>query len=169
MTQSRQLVLIVLLLSAAAALVYYVLDEPSLSSFSMALFLIVIWAPVKGVIYRRLGGKKPYQSALVANASSELIGLPFRLALSFFPLMAVSFFISGVIETLALLAMGTATNLKRCLFIAFYGSLVVHLITTGWFAAHRSLAVGIPFIVVGVVLFHLPALYSDRFIEASGS
>ena len=169
MTQSRQLVLIVLLLSAVVALAYYVLDEPSLSTVGMALLLIVIWAPVKGVIYRRLGGKKPYQSALAANASSELIGLPFRLALSFFPLMAVSFFISGVIETIVLIVMGTAINLKRCLFVAFYGSLVVHLITTGWFAAHRSLTVGIPFIAVGIVLFHLPALYSDRFIEASDS
>ena len=169
MTQSRHPVLIVLLLSAILALAYYVLDEPSLSTFGMALLLIVIWMPVKGVIYRRLGGKRPYESALVANASSEFIGLPFRLALSFLPLMAVSFFISGVIETIALIAMGTATNLKRCFFVAFYGSLVVHLITTGWFTAHRSLTMGIFFIAVGVVLFHLPTLCSGRFIEASNS
>jgi hypothetical protein len=168
-TEGRQILLIVLLLGVISALTFFVLHEPSLSSFAMALFLIVIWAPVKGVLFRRLGGKKPYWSALAANASSELVGLPFHLALSFFPLMAASFLITGAIETLTLFVMGTAATFKRCLFIGLYGSLVVHLISTGWFASHRSLTLGIPFIVVGIVLFHLPALYSDRFIEASGS
>jgi len=72
--------------------------------------------------------------------------------------MGVSFLVSAAIETLALAAMGTATSWRRCLFLAIYGSLVVHLLTVGWFASHRSLALGIPFLLAGIALFHLPAM-----------
>jgi hypothetical protein len=72
--------------------------------------------------------------------------------------MGTSFLVSASIETLALAAMGSASSWRRCLYLAFYGSLVVHLMTVGWFASHRSLALGIPFVIAGIVLFHLPAM-----------
>ncbi len=155
---TRKLVLIVLLVLLVGALAFYVLEGPTWTGLGIALFLIVIWAPVKGLIYRRLEGVRPYESALAANASSELAGLPVHLALSFWPLMGVSFLVSAAIETLALAAMGSATSWRRCLFLAVYGSLVVHLMTVGWFASQRSLALGIPFVLAGIVLFHLPAM-----------
>jgi hypothetical protein len=155
---TRKLVLLVLLVVLVGSLALYVLEGPTYRGLGMALFLIVIWAPVKGLIYRRLEGLKPYESALAANASSELAGLPVHLALSFWPLMGMSFLVSASIETLALAAMGSASSWRRCLFLAFYGSLVVHLMTVGWFASHRSLALGIPFVLAGIVLFHLPAM-----------
>jgi hypothetical protein len=143
---------------AVVALGFYLLEGPTLTGLGMSLFLILIWTPIKGLLYQRLEGLKPYQSALAANASSELTGLPFHLELPFWPLMAVSFLVSGAIEVLALAAMGTAISWKRCLFLAFYGSLVVHLMTVGWFASQRNLSVGIPFLLVGIVLLHVPSM-----------
>ena len=155
---TRKLVLVVLLFLLVGALALYVLEGPTWGGLGMAICLILIWTPVKGLVYRRLEGAKPYESALAANASSEIAGLPFHLALSFWPLMGVSFLVSASIETLAIAAFGTASSWRRCLFLAFYGSLVVHLLTVGWFAAHRSLALGIPFVLAGIALFHLPAM-----------
>ncbi|MGH9323495.1 MAG: hypothetical protein ACRD3V_26880 [Vicinamibacteria bacterium] len=155
---ARKLILVALLGIEVAALSFYVLDEPSWTGLAMAFLLILIWTPVKGLLYRRLEGVRPYESALAANAASEIAGLPVHLGLSFWPLMGASFLVSAAIKTLALVVMGTAASLTRCLALAIYGSLVVHLLTAGWFASHRSLALGITFLVVGVVLFHLPSM-----------
>ncbi len=155
---TRKLVLVVLLSVLVFALGLYLQEGPTWQGLGMAVFLILLWTPLKGLIYRRLEASKPYESALAANASSEIAGLPVHLALSFWPLMGVSFLVSAAIETLALAAMGTATSWRRCLFLAIYGSLVVHLLTVGWFASHRSLALGIPFLLAGIALFHLPAM-----------
>ena len=155
---TRKLVLLVLLVLLVVALALYVQQGPSWRSLGMALFLILIWTPLKGLLYRRLEAARPYESALAANASSELAGLPVHLGLSFWPLMGVSFLVSAAIETLALAAMGSAVSWRRCLLLAFYGSLVVHLMTVGWFAGSRSLAIGIPFMLAGIALFHLPAM-----------
>ena len=155
---TRKLVLVLLLSLLVFALGLYLQEGPTWQGLGMAVFLILIWTPLKGLVYRRLEASKPYEGALAANASSELAGLPIHLGLSFWPLMGVSFLVSAAIETLALAAVGSATSWRRCLFLAIYGSLVVHLMTVGWFAAHRSLALGIPFLLAGIVLFHLPAM-----------
>ncbi len=155
---TRKLVLLILLVLLVIALALYLHEGPTWAGLGMAVFLVLIWTPVKGLIYRRLEGTKPYESALAANAASMLAGLPFHLALSFWPLMGTSFVVSATIETLVLAAVGTGASFRRCLFLAFYGSLVVHLMTVGWFASQRSLALGIPFLIAGIVLFHLPAM-----------
>lgn len=158
---TRKLALLMILVLLVCALAVYVNqgeEGPGWEGLGMALFLILIWTPVKGLTYRRLEAARPYESALAANASSELAGLPVHLALSFWPLIGVSFLVSAAIETFSLAAMGSATSWRRCLFLAFYGSLVVHLMAAGWLASHRSLALGIPVLLVGIVLFHLPAM-----------
>lgn len=155
---SRKLALLLLLVLLVGALAFYVVEGPTWTGLGTAVLLVLLWTPVKGLIYRRLEGAKPYESALAANASSELAGLPFHLALSFWPLMGTSFVVSALLETLALVAIGTAPSLRRSLFLAFYGSLVVHLMTVGWFASQRNLALGIAFLLAGIGLFHLPAM-----------
>jgi hypothetical protein len=155
--ETRKLLLVILLALGIAALALYVREGPTWRGLGMALFLILIWTPLKGLLYRRLSAVRPYESALAANAASELSGLPVHLGFSFWPLMGASFLISAAIESLALAAMGSAPSFRRCVFLAFYGSLVVHLMTAGWFVSQRSLALGIFLVVVGVVLFHLPA------------
>jgi hypothetical protein len=163
---ARKLALAVLLLVVASALVAFVFEGPSGASLWMALFLIVVWTPVKGALYRRLGGLRPYPSALAANAASLIAGLPFHLDLAFWPKIGVSFVVSAALETLALAAIGTANGLRRCLFLGFYASFVVHLITAGWFASQRSPALGVPFIIAGILLFHLPTLFPDTWVSS---
>lgn len=162
----RQLVFAVLLLIVVAALAAFVFEGPSIQSLLMAVFLILIWTPVKGALYRRLGGLRPYPSALAANATSLIAGLPFHLDLDFWPKIAVSFVVSALLETLALVAMGTASRPRRCLFLGFYASFVVHLITAGWFASQRNLTLGVPFIVAGILFFHLPTLFPDTWVSS---
>lgn len=157
----RRLVFAVLLVVATAALAAFVFQGPSMATLLMAILLIVVWTPIKGALYRRLGGLRPYASALAANASSLIAGLPFHLGLAFWPKIGVSFLVSAILETVALVAMATANRPRRCLFLGFYGSFVVHLITAGWFASQRSLALGVPFILAGILLFHLPTLFPE--------
>jgi hypothetical protein len=160
--ETRKLLLVILLALGIAALALYVREGPTWRGLGMAFFLILIWTPLKGLLYRRLGALRPYESALAANTASEISGLPFHLGLPFWPLMGASFLISAAIESLTLAAMGSAASLRRCVFLALYGNLVVHLMTAGWFASQRSLALGVSLVVVGVVLFHLPAHSPSR-------
>lgn len=166
---ARKLFFALVLLAIMGGLTGYVLEGPSWRSLGTVAFLIIIFTPLKGVIFRRLGGHKPYESALAANAASELAGLPFHLnlALGFWPLMGVSFVVSALIESWVLAALGTAPGFRRCLFLAFYAGLVVHLITAGYFAAQRSLTLGIPFVLAGVVLFHIPTFFPDEWTTSS--
>ena len=92
------------------------------------------------------------------------MGLPIDLD-SFWVVMGVSFLAGVVVETLALAATGTAPNFARCSFLALYGSLIVHLIQVGWFALQRSLVLGAPFLLAGIILFFIPAFYADRFAQ----
>lgn len=166
---TRKLVLVVLLAGIVAALAAYVLRGPRWQSLLTAAFLVVIWTPVKGLVYRRLSGARPYESALAANASSELIGLPFHLRLPFWPLMGVSFLVSSAVETLALLVMGTTATVKRALFVSYYAGFATHVITAGFFRAQRDLLVGVTLLVVGVALVHLPAFFPDEWLEEPSS
>jgi len=78
---TRKLVLVVLLSVLVFALGLYLQEGPTWQGLGMAVFLILLWTPLKGLIYRRLEASKPYESALAANASSEIAGLPVHLAL----------------------------------------------------------------------------------------
>jgi len=160
----RPVLIMILVVMVAASLVFFMLGEPSLPDVGWALFLVVLWTPVKGISYRRLGGKKSYLGALVGSVAWQALGLPLDLD-SWWLIFGVSFVVSVAIETLALAAVGTASALKRCLFLAVFGSLIVHLIQVGWFASHRSLALGLPFLILGIALFILPAFYADRFVH----
>ncbi len=164
MTTYRPLLLMLLVVIVAASLVFFLLGEPSWADAGWALFLVVLWSPVKGVTYRRLGGKLPYLGALLGSISWQAVGLPIDLD-SFWVIMGVSFLVGVAIETLALAATGAAPNFARCLFLALYGSLIVHLIQVGWFASQRSVALGVPFLLAGIFLFFTPAFYADRFAQ----
>ncbi len=164
MTTYRQLLMMFLVVIVAASFVFFLLGEPSWADAGWALFLVVIWSPVKGVTYRRLGGRLPYLGALLGSISWQAVGLPIDLD-SFWLIMGVSFLAGVAIETLALGATGTAPNFARCLFLALYGNLIVHLIQVGWFASQRSLAIGVPFLLAGIFVFFIPAFYADYFAQ----
>lgn len=161
MASFRPVLLMLLVVVDCAALVFAMLGGTSLEDAGWALFLIACFVPVKGVTYRRLGGRNPYPAALLATVSWQAIGLPIDLD-SFWIIMGASFAVSLVIDILALVAVNAAPVL-RCLFLALYGSLIVHLLTIGFFAFQRNIVLGLVLLAGGVGLFLLPAFYADLF------
>ena len=161
---TRRLAQATVLLFLVVALFLYVLEEPSWRSLAMASLLIVLFVPIKGLVYRRLGGRRPYFSALVANAASLVAGLPFHFDISLLPHIGVSFLAASAIETFALVGFGTMPTFRRSLLLAVYGSLVVHLISAGFFLSFRSIARGAPYLVLAFVLVHLPTLLPQGWV-----
>lgn len=162
MAPFRPVLLMLLIVVDFAALVFAMLGNSSWADAGWALFLIACFTPVKGVTYRRLGGNRPYAAALLATFSWQAVGLPIDLD-SFWIIMAASLVVSIIVDTVALVAVNAARAL-RCLFLALYGSLIVHLLTTGFFAFQRNVVLGVVLLALGVGLFLLPAFYTDLFI-----
>ena len=157
----RPVLLMLLVVLDGAAIVFAMLGGSSLEDAGWALFLVACFTPVKGVTYRRLGGRQPYLAALLATFSWQALGLPIDLD-SFWIIMGASFVVSLLVDTLSLIAMSTA-QVVRCLFLALYGSLIVHFLTIGFFAFQRNLPLGLTLLAAGVGLFLLPAFYTDLF------
>ena len=164
MASLRPLLLMLLVVADGAALVFAMLRGSSWDDAGWALFLIACFTPVKGITYRRLGGKKPYVTALLATFSWQAIGLPLDLD-SFWTIMGASFLVSLALDFLALMAMDAAPTVARCLFLGLYGSSIVHFLTIGFFTFQRNIALGLALLAIGVGSFLLPAFYTDLFTE----
>lgn len=166
MASLRSLVLMLLVVIDGAALVFAMLGGSSWEDAGRALFLIACFTPVKGITYRRLGGRKPYATALLSTFSWQAIGLPIDLE-SFWAIMGASLVVSFVVDFLALVAMDAAPTVARCVFLGLYGSLIVHFLTVGYFTftVQRNVPLGLALLAVGVGSFLLPAFYTDLFTE----
>ena len=164
MASFRPVLLMLLVVIDGAALVFAMLGGSSWPDAGMALFFIACFTPVKGITYRRLGGRKPYATALLATFSWQAIGLPIDLD-SFWGIMGASFLVSIVVDFLALIALEAAPNIARCWFLALYGSLIVHSLTIGFSLVvfERNIALGLALLAMGIGLFLLPAFYADLF------
>lgn len=162
MTSPRTVLLMLLVVIDCAALVFFMLGDSVWEDAGWALFLIVVFTPVKGITYRRLGGRNPYTSALLATASWQAIGLPIDLD-SFWVIMGASFLVSLIVDFLSLVALNAAPVLARYVFLALYGSFVVHFLTGGFFTFMRNFLLGLPLLIVGAGMFLLPAFYTDLF------
>lgn len=162
MASLRSVLVMLLVVIDGAALVFAMLGGSSREDAGWALFLIACFTPVKGISYRRLGANKPYASALLATFSWQAIGLPIDLD-SFWVIMGASLLVSIVVDFLALIAMGAAPTVARCLFLGLYGSLIVHFLTIGFFTFQRNIVLGLALLAAGVGLFLLPAFYTDLF------
>ena len=64
MTTYRPLLMMFLVVIVAASFVFFVLGDPSWADAGWALFLVVLWSPVKGVTYRRLGDEEAAAAVL---------------------------------------------------------------------------------------------------------
>ena len=164
MASLRPVVLMLLVVIDGAALVFTMLGGASWEDAGWALFLIACFTPVKGITYRRLGGRKPYATALLSTFSWQAIGLPIDLE-TFWGIMGASVLVSFVVDFLALVAMDAAPTVARCLFLGLYGSLIVHFLTIGFFTFQRNFVLGLMLLVVGAGSFLLPAFYTDLFTE----
>lgn len=162
MASFRPVLLMLLVVFDGAALVFAMLGDSSLADAGWALFLIVCFIPVKGVTYRRLGGGRPYAAALLGTFSWQAVGLPIDLD-AFWVIIGASLVVSIAVDTVALIAMNAGPAM-RCLFLAVYGSMIVHLLITGFFTFQRNVPLGVVLFAAGVGLFLLPAFYTDLFI-----
>ena len=154
------------LLSLVVALVvgsiaWFWTTQARAESFLMAVFLILAWVPIKGMVYDRFRLPRPYLAALIANVASELIGLNFSLGFGFWSLMFISMTASALIDALTIYAVGLCPRLREALVVAGYASLVVHLITAGFFWWRRSVAQSVVLIIVGFVVSHPPSLLTE--------
>lgn len=161
MASYRPVLLMLLIVAGAASLVFGMLGGSSLEDAGWALFLVVCFTPLKGITYRRLGGARPYLTALLATFSWQAIGLPIDLD-SFWVIMGASFAVSIVVDGVALVAMDAGPVL-RCGFLAVYGSSLVHLLTIGFFVFMRATLLGLVLLAGGIALFLVPAFYTDLF------
>ena len=159
--------MLMLVVLAAASFVFFLLGEPSWEDFGWATFLIVMFTPMKGITYRRLGGRRPYQAALLSTASWQAIGLPIDLD-RFWVIIGASFIVAFIVDFIALLANATGPNPVRNLFLGAYGSIMTHALMIGFFWFQRNALAGAVVLFVGVGLFMLPAFYADRFAPHAG-
>ena len=120
MASFSPVVLMLLVVIDGAALLFAMLGGSSWEDAGWALFLIACFTPVKGITYRRLGGRKPYATALLSTFSWQAVGLPIDLD-SFWAIMGASVLVSFVVDFLALVAMNAAPTVARCLFLGLYG------------------------------------------------
>lgn len=132
MSNVRWAALALVVAAIIASVFRFLAGEHSMDTVLRVVFEILIFWPIKGALLRFLGGARPYQSALAANSSSELIGLGFPLAAVGFPwpAMVASFFLSSGFEGLSLTAVGTADP-KQSFSMAVYVNFFVHLLMAG--------------------------------------
>lgn len=162
-TVNRRILGAIVLGVMLASVYAYLSGTPSSRLLLYRLFMIGFWWPLKGALLRFLGGRRPYRSALAANASSELIGLGFSLGRFglLWPGLVVSFGASTVIEGLTLTAMGTAATLKS-FGMSLYTNVVVHVLTAGMIVWASRPGISIALFLGGFVLFILPIFVVER-------
>lgn len=163
MSELRPVFVMLLVVANVASAVFCLLGASSWSDVGFASGMVVAFTPIKGVTYRRLGGVRPFLSALVATFTWQVVGLPIDLD-TFWLIIAASFVASFLVDTVALLAMATLAAPLRSVLLALYGASMVHLLIAGFVLFYRSAALGLPMLFLGSGLFLLPAFFSDRFL-----
>ena len=153
-----------LIIIDVVAVVFFVLGEPSWGDAGWALFLVALFTPAKGLTYRRVGGARPYLTAFIATTSWQAVGLPIGLD-SFWNIISASFIASVFVDWFVIKVMRCVRTIKLCLLLAVYASLIVHLVTVGFFLFYRNPYLGVALFVFGTVLFFVPVFYADKFVE----
>jgi hypothetical protein len=156
--RSRFAILIALVIFIAVALYRYVSGESSPeTTFFRVVLGILIWTPPKGALLRFMGGRRPNWSALAANAASELpsLGFPVSQLGVPWPALTASFFISTVIESLALMVMGTA-RASACFIMSLYANIFAHVLVAGFFVWSGSRLWGGTIVFASFLIFIFP-------------
>lgn len=172
MSHTRWGALALVTTAVVVSVLRFLTGTPSLDAFLRMALQILLWIPLKGALLRFLGGARPYQSALAANSSSELIGLGFPLAALGvpWPALVASFFLSSGFEGLSLTAVGTADP-KNSFSMAVYVNFFVHLLMVGIFLCWPEVLfvrlesrplVGATIILLSFVMFILPIFIVSR-------
>ncbi len=148
--------LAVLAVVTAAAAVRAALGRNDPQDFLLAIGLVALFTPLKALMIRWLGGRRPYSSACVASLFSVILGMAFRERYGLVILLLRSTAITAVLETAPLFAMRTLDRPLRLLGLSAWMSLVVHLLSGGFVLLAGLPLVGIAVMVVGVAAMWAP-------------
>ncbi|MCY4626817.1 MAG: hypothetical protein OXE58_04520 [Acidobacteria bacterium] len=140
------------------------MDDPA--DFLLALGLVALFTPLKALMIRWLGGRRPYQSAFAASLFSAIVGMVFREPLNIWSLLFRSTMLTAALETLPLFAMRTSDSPMRVFVLSGYMSVVVHLLSGGFVLLSWRPLVGGLLMVAGVAAMWSP-LFIRRF-QGSG-
>lgn len=152
--------LLALAVVAAALQVLGRRSDPA--DFLLALGLVALFTPLKALMIRWLGGRRPYQSAFAASLFSAIVGMAFREPMNLWSLLLRSTVFTAALEMLPLFALRTSDRPTRLLVLSSYMSVVVHLLSGGFVLLSRDPLVGGALMGAGVV-----ALWSPLFLWRS--
>lgn len=141
------------------------IEDPA--DFLLAFGLVALFTPLKALMIRWLGGRRPYQSAFAASLFSAIVGMAFREDLGLWALLARSTLFTAVLETFPLFAMRTSDSPVRLVVLSSYMSVVVHLLSGGFVLLSWRPLIGGLLMAGGVASMWLP-LFMRRFLR-SGS
>ncbi len=162
-TRTRSLLAGLLSFLVAVSLYRYFTREPSATTLLNMVGGIILWTFPKGALIRFMAGRRYYQSALLANAASEISSLGFPLSpLGVpWPALGASMVLSTIIEAVALMVMGTA-RAPACLIISLYMNFFAHVFLVGWFLWPNYHLAGGGIIFLSFLIFILPIFIVDR-------
>ena len=146
----------VLAIITAGAALWVAAGPEDPADFLLALGLVALFTPLKALMIRWLGGRRPYQSALVASVFSAIVGMAFREDMNLWALLARSAVFTAVLEGLPLFAMRTVDSPLRLVVLSGYMSIVVHLLSGGFVLLSWRPLVGGLLMLAGVAAMWSP-------------
>lgn len=141
--------------------------EPDPADYLLAVGLVALFTPLKALMIRWLGGRRPYASAFAASLFSMVVGLAFSQELPFGQLIARSAVVTAALELPVLFALRTADSAGRLLVLTAYLSAVVHLLSGGFVLLSRYPGPGALLMAAGVLTLWTP-LFLRRTTERGG-
>ena len=138
-------------------------DDPA--DFLLALGLVALFTPLRALMIRWLGGRRPYASAFAASLFSVVVGMAFREPLNLWPLLLRSTVFTAALETLPLFALRTSDRPGRLVLMAVYMSVVVHCLSGGFVLLSRDPLVGGLLMGAGVATMWSP-LFLRRWLRS---
>lgn len=141
------------------AVLFHLSGSPDPADYLLAVGLVALFTPLKALMIRWLGGRRPHASAFAASLFSMVVGLAFQEPFAIGLLIARSTLVTAALEFPVLYAMRTDDSPLRLLALSAYLSVVVHLLSGGFVLLSRHPAVGALLMGLGVVTLWAPLFY----------
>lgn len=138
------------------AVLFHLSGGPDPADYLLAVGLVALFTPLKALMIRWLGGRRPHASAFAASLFSMVVGLAFQEPFEIGLLIVRSTVITAALEFPVLYAMRTDDSPRRLLALSAYLSVVVHLLSGGFVLLSRYPAVGALLMGLGVVTLWAP-------------
>ena len=148
-----------LFFAGVGAVLFHLSGGPDPADYLLAVGLVALFTPLKALMIRWLGGRRPHASAFAASLFSMVVGLAFQERFAIGLLITRSTVLTAALEFPVLYAMRTDDSPGRLLALSAYLSVVVHLLSGGFVLLSRHPAVGALLMGLGVVTLWAPLFY----------